>query len=83
LHSHYWSKCKTFTGSPQGSRNCAGDELSKQDEGNPKLSVSIGDDGRLAVKRQSTEDTGIDGGGEVQGFSGIYKKCSQSLSSPY
>lgn len=52
-------------------------------EGNPKLSVSIGDDGRLAVKRQSTKDTGIDGGGEVQGFSGIYKKCSQSLSSPY
>lgn len=52
-------------------------------EGNPRLSVSIGADSNLNVKRQSTEDTGIDGGGEIQGFSGVYKKCSQSLSSPY
>lgn len=52
-------------------------------EGNPKLSVTIGDDGKLNVKRQSTKDTGVDGGGEVEGFSGIYKKCIQSLTSPY
>lgn len=52
-------------------------------EGNPKLSISIGDDGKLNVKRQSTKDTGVDGGAEIEGFSGIYKKCIQSLTSPY
>lgn len=52
-------------------------------EGNPKLSASIAEDGQLHVKRQTAEDIGVDGGGEVQGFSGNYKKCSQSLSSPY
>ena len=52
-------------------------------EGNPKLSVSIGDDGKLNVKQQSTKDTGVDGGGEIEGFSGIYKKCIQSLTRPY
>ncbi len=52
-------------------------------EGNPKLSVSIGDDGKLNVKQQSTKDTGVDGGGEIEGFSGTYKKCSGSLTSPY
>ena len=52
-------------------------------EGNPKLSISIGDDGKLNVKQQSTKDTGVDGGGEIEGFSGIYKKCIQSLTRPY
>lgn len=49
-------------------------------EGNRGMTLSIAANGILNVVSQASTDSE---GGEIQGWSGSYKKCAQRLKSPY